>query len=448
MKTAGHPGMRRFLNLPIWSTLFFTILFFCQCKKPQDKLGPDKDLADAGLSAHYVDTTFKITVVRDTFFRSDRALYGILGSLWDPIFGITTASIYTNFRLNQIYASGVGIVDKVDSVILCLPYASPRFYGDISKYRGLQTVQVYELEDSLELRPQGTRGYPYDTVLAVKPAVIGQHTFIPRVYDSVVVNGLKEPPQLRLRLDPAFGYKLLTQNPTALSDDGLFRQFFKGLYIKATPAPALGFGAFLFFNMPSAATYLKIYYNDTSVFELGVRESNVWVNQFVHNYSVSQLPFQNQQQFESMQLAYLQPMGGCRLKLNIALPYSVQKSEALAISKAEIILPVAENVQGNKALPQILGMFIIRKEGSLGVLEDAAGMAYVAGIWDEKKKHYVFNITQHIVKMRSGQIENLPLLVDYVEYKASRADAVIFYGPQLFPAISAPRLRIYFSSIP
>lgn len=427
--------------------LFWFAQVLSSCKKPQDKLGPDPSAGTNPLQVAYVDTALSVTVVRDTFFRSDRSLYGIVGSLWDPVFGLTTASLYTNFRLNQVYVGGVGPVDHVDSVILCLPYTGARFYGSVSKFRGLQTFRVYELADSLDFKPQGSRGYPYDTSLTLKPGLLAEITLVPRVYDSVRVAGVMEPPQLRLRLSEAFGWRLLTENPTALSDDQLFRQFFKGLYIQASPAPGVGYGGFLFLNVPSPSSYLRVYFNDTSVFELGIRESNVWVNQFVHNFSVSELAFQNQE-FVATAQAYLMPMGGCRLKIKWSLPKVLQGETPVAVSRAELIMPVDKSRQGNRPLPQTLGLVRIKEDGSLAPLDDAAGQPVVLGVLDPAQKQYVFNLTNHFIRVRKGELPNDPLLLDYTEFKASRADAVIFTGPALFPALQAPRLRIYYSYLP
>lgn len=427
--------------------LLLVAVALVSCKKPQDKLGPDAGAGTNPLQAAYVDTALSITVVRDTFFRSDRSLYGIVGSLWDPVFGLTTASLYTNFRLNQVYVGGVGPVNHVDSVILCLPYAGTRFYGSVSKFRGLQTFRVYELEDSLDFKPQGSRGYPYDTTLTLKPGLLAEVTIVPRVYDSVRIAGITEPPQLRLRLSNSLGWRLLTENPTALSDDQLFRQFFKGLYIQATPASGVGYGGFLFLNIPSQYSYLRVYFNDTSLFELGIRESNVWVNQFFHNFSFSELTFQNQQ-FAATTHAYLMPMGGCRLKLQWELPMVFRGKVPVAISRAEIIMPVDKERQGSRPLPQALGIVKIREDGTLAPLDDAAGQAVVIGALDMSRKQYVFNITNHVIRVKKGEIPNDPILLDYTEFKASRSDAVIFTGPALFPALQAPRLRIYYSHLP
>lgn len=417
------------------------------CKKPQDNLGPDTGAGTNPLHVSYIDTSVSITVVRDTFFRSDRSLYGIVGSLWDPVFGLTTASLYTNFRLNQIYVGGVGPVDHVDSVILCLPYAGTRFYGSVNKFRGLQTFRVYELEDTLDFKPQGSRGYPYDTSLALKPGILAEVSLVPRVYDSVKVAGITEPPQLRLRLSNSLGWRLLTENPAALSDDQLFKQFFKGLYIQAAPAAGVGYGGFLFLNVPSPSSYLRVYFNDTSLFELGIRESNVWVNQFIHNFNFSELTFQNQQ-FVATAHAYLMPMGGCRLKLQWELPMVIRGKAPVAISRAEIIMPVDKDRQGNRPLPQALGIVRIKEDGTLTPLDDAAGQSVVVGVLDLARKQYIFNITNHLIRVKRGEIPNDPLMLDYTEFKASRSDAVIFTGPALFPALQAPRLRIYYSYLP
>ncbi|MCS6981662.1 MAG: DUF4270 domain-containing protein [Flavobacteriales bacterium] len=434
-------------RLKFWVFLSGVPIFFATCRKPSDKLGPDPGVADNPVGALFEDVPLYVVSVRDTYFRSDRSLYGIIGSRWDPIFGITTSSLYTNFRLNQVFTGGIGPVDHIDSVILSLPYAGPRFYGDVTKYRGLQVVRVYELADSLPFKPQGTRGYPYDTVLNVKPGILGEFTFVPRVYDSLTFGSQKEPPQLRIRLANSFGMHLLTGNPAALADDKLFRDFFKGLYIQASPAQANGFGALLFLNVPSPHSYLRIYFNDTSVFELGIRESNVWVNQFLNQYQYSQIPVQGDSAAGHVNF-FMQPHGGWRLKIRASLPAFLLNNPAVAINKAEIILPVDQAKQGTKPLPSVLGLLKMNEDGSLSSLPDAPGSpGYVPGLLDDKKKRYIFTITNHMIEVKREGLAHTTFVVDYPEFKASRAETVVFTGYGLFPSPEAPRMRVFYSYI-
>ena len=89
-----------------------------------------------------------------TFFLSDKyplplhigtknVRYALLGSMNDPVFGLTQAGFYTQFRFTSA-GQNFGSAPILDSVVLQLSLAS--IYGDTTT---LQTVHVYQLTDSI-----------------------------------------------------------------------------------------------------------------------------------------------------------------------------------------------------------------------------------------------------------------------------------------------------------
>jgi len=120
------------------------IVFACQ-----------KDPSEIGLNIQPPNS------VIDAFFTDSISLYGhselvdsvrtsntsvsLLGSYYDPIFGTTTANLYTQFLISS---SGIdfGENPELDSLVVFFNYSG--FYGDTTTP---QTIRVYELKEALSI---------------------------------------------------------------------------------------------------------------------------------------------------------------------------------------------------------------------------------------------------------------------------------------------------------
>ena len=411
--------------------LFLTLA----CKKPVDNLGSDVGILDSTIKAKYIDTmNVEVYTIREDSVRSDRSNFGTLGEMWDPIFGKTDASIYANFKLNQLYGSeGLGNVSTVDSAYISFTYSTSGYFGNITKLNGPQKITVYQLLSDLTYYSTTERGYysnlslPYDSLNPLGSALI-----VPRPYDSVRVGGVNQGPQIRIKIRNDFAFSLITSNPSAFLSDDAFAGYFKGVYVKADAVADFGSeitGAILYMLMPGLQSKISVYYRDNNgnqIFTASIKETGVWINRFRHDYSGSDIQFTGGRA-PGDQNIYIQPMAGCLAEVKLPDLSYFQNNKSKAINKAELIFHVDQEKTGNYILPQRL--YLVRKasDGLLYKLPDDQTTGTIGGVYDPVNKQYKFSLTFHVSNLIQGITPNDPLILD-MDFKSSRAERVVLKG--------------------
>ena len=116
---------------------------FSSCKKTPDTIGNDLIDDNNYINVFYTDT---VQVYSHSYFDSigtKNVRYALLGSINDPVFGLTEAGFYTQFRFSAA-GQNFGTAPVFDSLVLQLTLADA--YGDTTTW---QTVHVYELTDTI-----------------------------------------------------------------------------------------------------------------------------------------------------------------------------------------------------------------------------------------------------------------------------------------------------------
>lgn len=145
---------------------------------------------------------------------------------------------------------------QIDSVILALDYVES--YGDTISP---QTINVYEVDPSSGF--PDTLNYLVRHNYVNKGPLLGSKTVSPQeLKDSIKIfrDTIATAKQLRIRLNDAFGTRLLQYDSTANGayvSDSTFREFFKGFTLEST-----GGNGLMGFNLAGAKTRLEIYYRD------------------------------------------------------------------------------------------------------------------------------------------------------------------------------------------
>ena len=383
-------------------------------------VGLDVQPANDLLSVDYQDTITLITkTIRVDSLRTDESLIltadALLGIYKDPVFGTTTASLYTQLRLptnNPLF----GTDPIIDSVILSLVY-DPVYYG--KRQRVEQIVNVYQVLEDIK----GENTYYSDDTLTVNTLdLAGNYGFVPDPTKSVTILSEVLKPQLRIPLDNPFGQSILS-NSTDLVSNTTFQSFIKGLYITTEGSPILttGDGNILRFKMADAQTKLTLYYHNASddslKYDLALG-SVARFSHFTHDYSTgidadlaAQLstsplpPAQND-------VVFIQSMAG--VKTSIELPYIMNliQSGGIAINKAELVIkadltPNATYLLDTFAAPAKLVLFGINDDGTNYVLPDAnEGDNYFGGSYNSTTHEYRFNIARYIQQVLTGKRKN------------------------------------------
>jgi hypothetical protein len=263
----------------------------------------------------------------------------LLGSMKDPIFGTSYAGIFTQVSLlgdGVSFTNGEPDSVVIDSMVLSLPfYTAPAYYG-IQNVP--QTIKVYRVTQSMI---PGTNYYS-NQVFSYDPTPIGAKTFIPNVasyaLDSPTVLGLKQVPQLRIKLSSEFVQTIMAQSGTGtFATPSTFQNFLKGLYI--APDTSNGFGGGIMYMDLSTYSSILVYFktgkSNTTIVnnEMAINSSCVITDYYKHNYKGTPVQALLNSNANNDSVLYLQSM--CGLRARITIPY-LQKLGKVLINKAEI----------------------------------------------------------------------------------------------------------------
>ena len=427
----------------------FISLSFSGCRKPSDDIGSDIGVVGGTIGSAFTDTlTLKAISVREDSLRTDRTSLAPFGSFFDPYFGITTSSLYLNFALNQVFSSGLTGVNQVDSVVLRIRFGSPTHFGDIGKYKGLIRVTVFRLLDKLTVQTGAGAGYFSTRNFTVDPTPVGSGSILGNPFDSVKVDGKNEAPHIRLKLNNSFGTALLTGSSSAFSSTELFLEYFKGLYLKVTPADQFGAGGFLYLLPPANGSRLTVYYNDTSRINMVVNPDNsVWITRHEHNYGYALPPFTNfSTPVSGEQNVLIQPLSGSKTKIFIPHLKNFSADKSIAVNKAELVFPVDDAFTGKYPVPTqlLLARYDAQKDSLFNLADFVQSQGNNGGLYNSERKEYTFNITLHVQAVLSGLTSNDTLVLESAN-KQTRGNRVALMGTDRLT--DRMRLRIYYTKL-
>lgn len=389
------------------------LLLFSSCKE-EGIIGLDVQPEGDLLNVVYNDTTPIIAyTIKDDSLRTDLNSLYLIGSYIDPIFGLTSTSLYTQFFLpkegNAFHPSTI-----VDSVVLSLAYDATH-YGTLES----QNFKVYELTEALNK----DSAYYSSQNLDYNPTPLASYSFTPAPTTKVYIGGDTLSPQLRIPLPMSYGTSILN-SPTVIKNDD-FIAAFKGLYI--TPdnlGHVSGQGAILRFNLISASTKLRIYYHDTIVkppFELLINSSTKRFNHFEHNYTSADPLLQAQLSDSTLgqNMVYIQPLSGLKAKVNFSEIKNLIKENKIVVNKAEIIVQVdPANENTSYPLPSKLR----------SILPDSTGKeVLVLSEASKVNQSYILNVTRYIQTLLENEVEEYIYLVPNERLIA--ANRAILGGP-------------------
>jgi hypothetical protein len=207
------------------------------------------------------------TMFDDSVYTKDISNANIFGSMNDPVFGRSDASIYSNFEIpGEITVGAFGPNPVLDSIVLTLVYAhGVATLGDTSQPLSLDvfplTEKIYR-DSSYYSKRNIAYNKNYNLVEG------GQSkTFTPRLNTLVKANKDDQAytfPEIRVRLRKEFGEMLFNYN--YLTSLSAFQNAFYGLFVTANrsvlPQPA--YGSIFYIDMNNSAI-LMYYHNDLGV---------------------------------------------------------------------------------------------------------------------------------------------------------------------------------------
>ncbi len=405
--------------------LMLGILLF-SCKKEPSQIGLDI-VGGNPLIVHFSDTTNVqvYSTLRDSV-RTDGMTNHLLGVVVDPVFGTTRASLAIQYNLS-LSSYSFGENATVDSVVLSVPYQETAVYGDSTAQL---SFKVYELGELLNI----DSAYYSSKVASFLPGMLADATFVPRPYDSVLIDTNLVTPHFRIHLPNELGQSLISYDDSVYANNDDFVEHFNGLYFD--PVSMGGTGNIAFLNMYGAYSKLTVYYKNSTSESLSYSfVPSIYSPSFQNfdhlDYVGSDPDFYSQviqkDTLKGEQKFYLQSLGGVDSYIRFPSLFNRADLSKYAINEAKLIIT---NVDPDNIFVQPARLVMFQKiysgsdsTSSFYYLDDAnAGDAYYGGYYNSTSKQYEFRITHFLQNYIAGKYDsdNLLLQILGASYKGSR----------------------------
>ena len=447
--------MKRYCHF-LFKTLIISVLvvLYTACSKTTESIGNGLLSENDHIGASYIDTLqIRCHSERiDTLFSKGLTTV-LLGSMMDPVMGLTNANLFTQLHISSTNHY-FGDDPVIDSVVLQLAYIG--YYGDTTT---TQTVHVYELADTLS----GYDNYYQFSDVEVKGFDLANNfQFQPRPKTTRIVVGNDTLSQavLRIPLDNSFGEQLATADSAIFSSIDAFKNYFYGLKICCESVSQNG--AICYFNPTSnTVTKLQVYYRETPDansmrYDFYITSDDAYFNQYLHDYTLGSPEFtqqvlQNDTLMGQTQL-YLQSMGGIRSFISFPdlLDWANAMQEDgthLIINEAKLIIPASSlSLDSIYKAPQAFVLMGFNEDNSTYLLPDYyEGANFFGGSYNTSKESVTFRISEYMQSVIMGKKDDygLSLGINGGSYNAQR---FVINGPEA-PEGEKMRLEVTYSIV-
>lgn len=427
------------------------VLAFAACKKSPETIGNNLISDNDYIGIHYTDT---VAILCHSYLDSvstKNVSYALLGSMNDPVFGLSQAGFCTQFHLSSAGQS-FGNHPVFDSLVLQLCISG--YYGDTMTW---QTVHAYSLTDTLSASETyyNLTEVPYNAT-----DLTNGFQFQPRPHTATYIVGTDTLHHaiIRIPLSAELGNYLIGLDSTAYVQPDLFKQQFKGLCLKCDPAN--GNGSICSINLTNNdVSLLQLYYHDATTPEKAMRynfyvtSSDTYFNQITHDYSQGNEAFVNQvvngDTLLGQQTVYVQTMGGVRTKLlfpNLSHWTDSLENSHIVINDARLILPASDVDTTIFTAPKTLVLVGFNADGNTYILPDyMEGTNYFGGSYDANTHTVSFRISEYIQDLLLKKEDNLGVSLG-INGAAYNAQRLVLNGPESQNE-NKMRLQITYSTV-
>lgn len=385
------------------AAMFFLVAAFVlhSCRKPENEIGLELQPEDELISLNFTDTfTVEAFTIDEDSLRSDELSLSLAGNYLDPLLGMVSSGFYSHIRLST---NNVDFGDSkyilVDSLVLSLVYEGG-YYGNLNP----QEWEVFEVSeefsvDSIYYTNTEIDVYPQNLV---KPGY-GFQPVLPEDYIQTDADSLV--PQLRLRLREDLGERFVgASGSSELENNTNFISYFKGLYVRSATPDA---GA-IRFDLLDPASKVTMYYRDiingdTLSFDFNINSDCARFNQYHFDYTGT--PYESIGESPLPGTNYCTIQAGSGLKTRIVFPGigALNETETRTINKAELILPVREDLQGDFVAQSQLFVLTKNSDGeTVSIPDQFEGPVHVGGQYNDSDKEYRFNISRFVQEVLNG----------------------------------------------
>lgn len=372
-----------------------TLIF--SCKRDEEKLGLANNSTNPAVTV--IDTfTIKTRTVREDSVATHRLSYYLLGAINSSTFGKSNADVIVNFGLPSVSNFSFPAGSTIDSIFLVLPFASTTSFNGNASYQ--HTMKAYEL----------TQNIFYDSVyysttnFSFNSANIGQQSLKFNLADSVKVNyanGSSETqaPQIRMRLDNAFGTKLVSGLPANFATTQAFQDFIKGIRVNADIfSVPTDDGSIAYLNVFNSAAGLHVFYNDTSYIKFPVTINiSATANKYTHDFAGTPIETQLNNPVDYNK-TYLQSMSGTKVYVEIPGLDNLLPDDRYAIVGANLTFSAdGPSIGPGFDAPTRLLLFAKDTNNTNTIVTDAiSDPALYGGNYNSTARQYEFNMPRHL----------------------------------------------------
>jgi len=399
------------------ATVLVVITLFSACKKDWNELGSQLIVLDDLQVLSFEDQQIKVSVVKEDSLITLNAPTSFLGSINDPYFGLTNASIFTEFRIPSSDVE-FGSTAVADSFILTLNLDA--FYGDTLSVLNIQVMEMLEL---IETTSTDTAGV--DSTITIYSSDVFD-------YDNLVIGELElvvEPntsTEIKLMLSNELAQEFLDADVSNFVDNDAFQAFFNGLYISC--GNVASDGVLLELDLISDKSKLALFYHtdlaDSLSYDFQINSNADRMTHWEHDYSSTEI--ESIIGLDNVEKAYIQGSVGLRTYIDLPDLASLRDSNYV-IHKAELIIPyISTDVDSMYGTPSQLGLAAVNADGKLESLsedQNVEGATYFDGNRNELNQVYKFNIARYVHQViEEGYSSRLAL---YVPSSISQPERVL-----------------------
>ncbi len=375
------------------TTLIIIVSLFSACKKNWNELG--SQLIDQGalIIISFDTLEIKTSIHIEDSLSSLNTATSYLGSIYETDFGLSNASIYSEFRIpsSEVVFGEDAIAD---SMILSLKINS--YFGDT---RSTLNINVHEMLEQISTSETDSLGEESTiTFYSSQDFEIDNISLATVTYTGEPTSNTS----INIALTNDLAQSFLDASSENFIDNTAFQEFFKGLYITCEQ---IGDGGVLYeLDLLNELSKISLHYHnsvsDSLIYDFQINSNADKMTRWSHDYSSTNIEALLEE--ESIDIGYIQ--GGAGLRTYLTLPSLASlKDSNYVIHKAELSIPYffSEN-DSLFSIPNKLGLAAVNSEGKLELLtedQNVQGASYFDGNANELDQTYTFNIARYIHKV-------------------------------------------------
>lgn len=388
------------------SVLFILICLFSACKKNWNELGSQLIAIENITVLSFDSLKIKASIHKEDSLSSLNTSSYFLGSFTDADFGMTDASIYTEFRMPS---SDVIFGENAQADSIVLSFQIEGFYGDTNSALNISVKEMLEeiISSTTDSSGQDSSIAIYtDQDFLIDNTTIGSLSYSTATSGTTLVN---------IKLTNEFAQSFLDAETLNFEDNTAFQSFFKGLYISCDQFTSQGM--LLELDLLDVSSKLTLYYqnseSDSLSYDFQINSNADKMTRWSHDYSATNIP--NLIGIEDLEQAYVQGSVGYRTYLTLPSLESLKDSNYV-IHKAELTIPYLYNENDSVfGIPSKLGLAAVNRQGQLEILsedQNIQGSSYFDGNSNVLDQTYTFNIARYVHKViEQGYTNKLAIYV-------------------------------------